>query len=113
MEAYELEEGANGMEVFLRNTVRNLRFVTPLNYDLKVELRDEQFGLIAQGMTEFRDLDLLTPVEIDSATITRASRELSGETVVIIRFRVSNFAFSMSKLSILIPRHELSGSSFS
>ena len=73
------------LEVTLKNVV-NVPRVRPLSAEFSITIRDQEGELIAEGATEMLDMDVLAPVSIADATVTRLSQELSSPTDIEIAF---------------------------
>ena len=75
----------NILEVTLKNVI-NVPRVRLLNAEFSIKLQDPAGELIAEGFAEMFDMDVLTPVSIDDATVTRLSSELGSPTDVDVKF---------------------------
>ena len=73
------------LEVTLKNVV-NVPRARPLSAEFSITLRDQDGALIAEGVTEMLDMDVLSPVSITGATVTRLSQELASPADVEIAF---------------------------
>ena len=75
----------NVLEVTLKNVI-NVPRARPLSAEFSVTIRDQEGELIAEGASEMLDVDVLAPVSIADATVTRLSQELSSPTDIEIAF---------------------------
>ena len=75
----------NVLEVTLKNVI-NVPRARPLSAEFSITIRDQEGELIAEGASEMLDVDVLAPVSIADATVTRLSQELSSPTDIEIAF---------------------------
>ena len=95
------------LEVTLKNVI-NVPRVRPLSADFSITIKDQDGELIAEGTTEMIDMDVLQPVSISNAVVTRMSQELAQPTDIVITFHLANMdIMANSVLQLLMPKDML------
>ena len=106
-----LSDTISKVEIRVAN-VENLGRVQPLSAKFDIEIRDSYGGLIAQGTSQFEDLEILQPVTFSQIKVERMVLALASPTDIEVSInldKISILVGSVLELSVSKDQLDLSG----